>query len=1342
MKKKRIVGILSMALASIIAVTSVDITALAANNVEEITIEESVPEEAGLEEYITEEETVEEVVPQWIELQVDAPAANIESGSRISKEAVIRLSSRTLDAKIYYTTDGTDPVGEDGSILGKLYVDGIKARKVMMDSDNPEWNEKVVVIKAYAVKEEYVDSWVETFEYTIESESNDWGDITEEDRRLYATQTMPEGDVSLVPEGMWIAGLRQEGYAYNGNNITFDQGTENEIRVYEEKKLLVLNRDYTISYKNNKNAYLLKAEDDGFRAAKAPTVILKGKGNYSGSITKNFVINPMELSASKEDGTPVFEAPDITLAYNGKVQKGTTKVTYTNEEGKIITLKAKKDYVYSYPGTDETAQDYDPAAFKEAGETPYVVTIEGKGNYTGTLTFLETITGNIPISKVKVSAIEAQAYKAGEEVRPAVNLKYKGKTLTEYKEETGSGDYMLRYENNQKPGTAKIIVTGKNEYVGTRILTFKILGYDLNEAAMEGFQDLIVYTGDAVRQEKVKFSGSAGNEILELNEGEHYEVTYLNNEVVGTATVIYTGIEESGWTGTVKKKFKITPYDLNEDPENRVTVTDEEGLGFPQELSYVKGGVKPMPVVRYLSPEGREYLLEEGVDYKVSYLNHKALNDGSDETKMPGIKITGKGNFKGVRQKEHFTIIRSDIRNLTITPADKVYQKKKGKFTTSVVITDIDGKKLKAGVDYENNFKYYYHENVRLADGTEREAWEEVSKNDIVPAGTVLEVVVTGKGNYAGNEEEPVKALGLYRITRADIGKASVKVNKQYYTGNEVCPDKSQIIITLNGTQLRAQDYEIVSYGNNIKKGKAKLTVKGVGDYGGSKTVNFTIANKSMFYMISFNANGATSGSMKDLQIKYGQSYNLTKNAYKKRGYDFIGWNTESDGSGADENGNGILYEDMAKDPVVAGKEDMGKLLILYAQWEVATYKITYKLDGGVNHEQNPATYTINDEIVLKEPTKEGYTFAGWYTDSKFTESKKISVISKGSVGNKVLYAKWRVSFVDSVEKPEEGTYLNVLDYGATIDDNTDDTNSIERAVRAASNNYAQEKARLEEEYGDAAAEMEVNAMNTVYVPAGIYNITAGHAHNDGDPGISLKSNVNVIMDNNAVLRVAKSSYPDYCVISAKNVENIRIEGGRILGERHKHSGNYGEGGHAIAVYGGRNIEISNVSISSNWGDGIYLGTQAVRQQDGSQLYKGCNHITIKNCDIFDNRRSNISITDADYLTIEHCFIFDAYGTAPQCGIYIEPNSNSSGDKICRNLKVKDTTVNAYQGKDSPDYMCFMTHYDPYNDSYVTADEIWFINCIFNGFVGNYSGNNLHIDGQTKINGTFVNLRN
>lgn len=77
------------------------------------------------------------------------------------------------------------------------------------------------------------------------------------------------------------------------------------------------------------------------------------------------------------------------------------------------------------------------------------------------------------------------------------------------------------------------------------------------------------------------------------------------------------------------------------------------------------------------------------------------------------------------------------------------------------------------------------------------------------------------------------------------------------------------------------------------------------------------------------------------------------------------------------------------------------------ARWELLNYDINYELDGGVNNASNPTTYTIEDTIALKDPTKSGYTFKGWYSDANFTT--QVTSISK-KAQNITLYAKWAVN--------------------------------------------------------------------------------------------------------------------------------------------------------------------------------------------------------------------------------------------------------------------------------------------------------------------------------------------
>lgn len=108
----------------------------------------------------------------------------------------------------------------------------------------------------------------------------------------------------------------------------------------------------------------------------------------------------------------------------------------------------------------------------------------------------------------------------------------------------------------------------------------------------------------------------------------------------------------------------------------------------------------------------------------------------------------------------------------------------------------------------------------------------------------------------------------------------------------------------------------------------------------------------------------------------------------------------------------------------------------LYAIWEKASvYKITYKLNKGKNNSANPKTYTVEDEIKLKNPTRSGYHFVGWYTDSKY--KKKITEIEKGTKGTLTLYAKWIKEVIPSanasVLTSVKGTKAKTVTASATV---------------------------------------------------------------------------------------------------------------------------------------------------------------------------------------------------------------------------------------------------------------------------------------------------------------------
>ena len=143
-------------------------------------------------------------------------------------------------------------------------------------------------------------------------------------------------------------------------------------------------------------------------------------------------------------------------------------------------------------------------------------------------------------------------------------------------------------------------------------------------------------------------------------------------------------------------------------------------------------------------------------------------------------------------------------------------------------------------------------------------------------------------------------------------------------------------------------------------------------------------------YTITYNLNGGTNAVANPTTYTV-ETETITLAAPTKTGYAFGGW-----------------YSDAAfKNPITKIAHGSTGHVTLYAQWVVeGEYTIGYELNGGTNAETNPGTYTVETEtITLADPTRTGYTFGGWYSESTF--ATLVTQIAKGSTGDKMLYAKW-----------------------------------------------------------------------------------------------------------------------------------------------------------------------------------------------------------------------------------------------------------------------------------------------------------------------------------------------
>ena len=346
----------------------------------------------------------------------------------------------------------------------------------------------------------------------------------------------------------------------------------------------------------------------------------------------------------------------------------------------------------------------------------------------------------------------------------------------------------------------------------------------------------------------VKYSASSKEPVQILKEGTHYTVSYMNNINKGTATMILTGKESTGFTGQKKVSFKINadPIILNESKLFTIKLEGKniQGSGTtedPYVFPYLKGGV--MPSVKIATKDGR--ILSKDIDYTISYKNNKAVADCRylEPKKAPVVVIKGKGNFTGTIEIPFSIVTKNQINypEVYISVNDKIENLKKDGWKQSFKVYDTDGKAL-ANSDYLVKEVKYMFNGINLLE----------NPSTLVPSGSEVSISITlCAPNYLGTVEES------YRILEPgyDISKATIQLNTQYYTGNEIYitePEqisKATIKIGSNTIPLElGTDIEIVdnSYVSNVKKGTAKVTFRGIGNYGGTKTVSFKISERNV----------------------------------------------------------------------------------------------------------------------------------------------------------------------------------------------------------------------------------------------------------------------------------------------------------------------------------------------------------------------------------------------------------------------------------------------------------------------------------------------------------------
>lgn len=190
-----------------------------------------------------------------------------------------------------------------------------------------------------------------------------------------------------------------------------------------------------------------------------------------------------------------------------------------------------------------------------------------------------------------------------------------------------------------------------------------------------------------------------------------------------------------------------------------------------------------------------------------------------------------------------------------------------------------------------------------------------------------------------------------------------------------------------------------------------------------------------------------------------------------------------------------------------------------------------------------------------------------------------------------------------------------------------------------------------------------IKQQKVVSIPAGTYKI-------DANKSIIPKNGSEIKLDPKTKLTVIPTKHGSYRVFQIKNVENVKISGGSLIGDKYSHLGNTGEWGMGIEIRDSQNVSISNMSIDKMWGDAIYIGTNGK-----NSTY----NINLNNIRMNENRRQGISIISVNKLTGNNIHISNTKGADPASGIDIEPN-NKNNILQDINFKKLNTINNAGSG--------------------------------------------------------------
>ena len=616
-----------------------------------------------------------------------------------------------------------------------------------------------------------------------------------------------------------------------------------ELTVKDGETALSKDTDYTVKYQSNLNAG-------------TATVTLTGKGNYSDSVSKTFTIKQKDVTAK-------CAATDIQVV----VDKGTFDAPTFGDVTGTLT--------YSYDGA--TSYDYDAIVGKlktlklgATGDIGYTYT--ANGNYTGTITGkLHFTVVNLPAATITTApaAKTGLTFNGTEQVLVNAGSGITGGTL-QYKLDGGSYNAELPKATNAGSYTVYYKVKGNNTtHSDSSEQSFTVtIAPKTVTAAVSVEPTSYTYTGEAIVPTTVTVKD--GTTVIPASE---YTVTCGNNTNAGKATVTVKDQDGGNYVVSGTATFTITKAALSSvtvslkgwtygDTAKTPTVSGNLGGG---NVTYQYKADNASTYTSTVPTNAGTYTVKatvaESANYKAATatgsftIAPKTVTNAAVTLSQTSYAYTGRAFQPSVTVKDGTTVIpaseytvaytdNTNVGTATVTVSDRAG----GNYVVSGTATFTITKAALSGVSVSlggwtygdtaktptvsgnlgnANVTYQY----KAADAADETYTNVVPTN----AGTyTVKATVAESANYAA-----ATATRNFTIVPKAISKATVEnIGEQEFTGRTITPT----VTVKDGTVVLTDADYSVAYANNIDAGTANVTITGKGNYTGSTSVKFTIA--------------------------------------------------------------------------------------------------------------------------------------------------------------------------------------------------------------------------------------------------------------------------------------------------------------------------------------------------------------------------------------------------------------------------------------------------------------------------------------------------------------------